>query len=273
MFSGEEGQVPCIPPGVLSVLSVLRFCLLGRGPVSISTIDSIGKARPVTSIGRRISEQRESLILAQAAPYLETDERVLSWVRGRRVGGRGEGFVFLTPKRVIVHWTGRADAPGSFEWTDITGWGVIQDAKGGPILGIESHETSTCTVQLRSTTKAMAERVGSFVEQFSAHVPFAREPMNLDSPHGPFEAIGRVKVPLHQRSVSEKATRIGITVLGATLVIGGIVLTPLPGPWSLPIVIAGLAVLAQEYDWAKDAREWVREKSRAVAQKFKRRND
>lgn len=246
---------------------------MGGDPVSISTIESIGKARPsVTSIGRRISEQRESLILAQAAPYLDAGERVVRWVRGRRVGGRGEGFVFITPKRVIVHWTGRADAPGSFEWTDIKGWGVVQDAKGGPILGIEVSGM-TCTVQLRSTTKVMAERVSDFVEEFSAHVPFAREPMNLDSPHGPFEATGQVEVPPHHWSTADKAKRIGITVLGATLVLGGVLLTPLPGPWSFPIVIAGLAVLAQEYDWAKDAREWVREKSRAVAKKFKRRND
>lgn len=224
----------------------------------------------MTSIGRRISEQRESLILAQADPYLEAGERVLSWVRGRKVSGRGEGFVFLTPKRVIVHWTGRRDAPGAFEWSQVSGWGIVKDVKGGPVLGIESDD-ETCTVQLRSTTRAMGERVATFVEDFARLAPFAREPMSLDKSLGVFEPTDSVIVPPHHMSNAEKVKRIAITLLGATLVLGGIILTPLPGPWSLPIVIAGLAVLAQEYDWAKDAREWVRAKSRAVANRFKRR--
>jgi len=224
----------------------------------------------VSSIARRISEQRESVILAQAEPYLSEGETVLSWVRGRRVGGRGDGFVFLTQKRVVVHWTGRSDAPGSFEWTKVTGWGIVQDAKGGPILGLECDDAE-CMVQLRSSTSVMAQRVGRFVEDFASHVPFAREPMNLNTDEGTFELVQSVDVRQHRLNLKEKTQRIAFTVIGATLVIGGVVLTPLPGPWSFPIVLAGLAVLSTEYDWAKDAREWVRAKSKKVAAKFKAR--
>ena len=84
---------------------------------------------------------------------------------------------------------------------------------------------------------------------------------------------GEIEVSRVSRSPVELARRIVVTCIGVALIITGILIIPLPGPWSFPIIIAGLAVLAQEYDWAKDAREWVREKSRAVAKKFKRRND
>lgn len=224
----------------------------------------------MTSVVRRISSQRENLILAQARPYLSDGEIVLKWVRGRRTDGRGEGFVFLTRDRCVVHWTGRRDGPGTFAWVDIKGWGIVPDAKGGPILGIETDE-GTCTVQLRATTKAMAERVGEFIHEFADRAPFGREPMNLSHGHASFEAVAAVEVPPHRLSTTEKVQRIAATVGGATLVLGGIILTPLPGPWSLPIVFAGLALLAREYDWAKDAREWVRAKSRAVADKLKAR--
>jgi uncharacterized protein (TIGR02611 family) len=224
----------------------------------------------VTSIGRRLSEQRENLILAQAAPHIDEGEPVLSWVRSRRTSGRGEGLVFITPTRVVVHWTSRNEPASTFKWVDITGWGVVPNARGGPVLGIEGPQ-GTCTVQLRAVTKAMGERVGEFIEHFAAHAPFAREPMNLDHENAAFKPLGTVKVPPHHMTVADKLKRVGLTVLGATMVIGGILLTPLPGPWSLPIVIGGLAVLSQEYDWAKDAREWIRTKSKEVAAKFKAR--
>ena len=224
----------------------------------------------MTSLARRISRQRENLILAQARPYLNEGESVLKWVRGRRTDGRGEGFVFITQHRCVVHWTGRSDGPGTFPWSDIQGWGVVSDVKGGPILGIETDD-GTCTVQLRATTPAMAERVADFIGEFAEHAPSGREPMNLSHGQANFKPVSEIEISLHRMSTSEKAQRIAITLVGATLVIGGIVLTPLPGPWSLPIVIAGLAVLAREYDWAKDAREWVRAQSRAVAERFKAR--
>lgn len=45
------------------------------------------------------------------------------------------------------------------------------------------------------------------------------------------------------------AWRIGVTVLGVAIVVGGIVLLPLPGPGWL-IIFAGLGLLATEYEWA-----------------------
>lgn len=44
--------------------------------------------------------------------------------------------------------------------------------------------------------------------------------------------------------------RSAVTIVGVCLVIGGIVLMPLPGPGIL-VVVAGLAVLATEYVWAR----------------------
>jgi uncharacterized protein (TIGR02611 family) len=44
--------------------------------------------------------------------------------------------------------------------------------------------------------------------------------------------------------------RSAVTIVGVALVLGGVALMPLPGPGIL-VVVAGLAVLATEYVWAR----------------------
>jgi len=42
-----------------------------------------------------------------------------------------------------------------------------------------------------------------------------------------------------------------VFVLGGTLVVLGMLLVVLPGPFTLPLVLAGLAILATEFAWAR----------------------
>ena len=221
---------------------------------------------------RRIAEQRRRVILAQAARYLDPGEEVVHWVRAKQVDGRAEGFVFLTPRRCIVHWTGRAGtSPGDFAWESLTAWGVQSDAHGGPILALRD-DNGSCFVQLRATTAAMVEDVAGFVKAFADRAPWPREsiqaPQHLD---GPFEATAAPQVPQHKRTITDHTRRILVTVLGVALIVGAIVIIPLPGPWSFIVTIAGLAILASEYDWARDALAWSKERYKAVSSKIKAR--
>jgi uncharacterized protein (TIGR02611 family) len=221
---------------------------------------------------RRIREQRQRVILAQADRYLDPDEEVVHWVRAKAVAGRAEGFVFLTPRRCIVHWTGKAGtSPGDFPWEAITAWGVQSDAHGGPILALRNSEVS-CFVQLRATTPAMAQDVAGFVKEFADRAPWPRETINPPQHlQGPFEATAAPQVPQHKRTITDHTRRILVTVLGVALIVGAIVIIPLPGPWSFIVTIAGLAILASEYDWARDALAWSKERYVAVSNKIKAR--
>lgn len=53
--------------------------------------------------------------------------------------------------------------------------------------------------------------------------------------------------------------RIVVLVIGVALVVLGIALIPLPGPFSIPLMVAGLAVLATEYVWAQRALDRVKD--------------
>ena len=220
---------------------------------------------------KKLSEQREKLIVSQAEPYLAENEDVLDWTRARPFEGRGDGFVFLSRRRIVVHWTGRTDAPGSFEWHEVHAWGVVSETAGGPVLAIETEDGSVCFVQLRADTPAMAETVGRFVENFASLAPTPRRDLSDGAHIGEFQAVDSVDVTHHARGMTQKVQRSVVTVIGLAMILFAILIIPLPGPWSILISIAGFAILASEYDWAKDALGWMRQKYQDAKEKLKRR--
>jgi uncharacterized protein (TIGR02611 family) len=55
--------------------------------------------------------------------------------------------------------------------------------------------------------------------------------------------------------------RIAVTVVGVAVVVGGVILLPLPGPGWL-IIFAGLGILATEYEWARRLLTFARDQVR-----------
>lgn len=67
---------------------------------------------------------------------------------------------------------------------------------------------------------------------------------------------------LRSNPTTARLYRLAVGGVGALIVIGGLLLVPLPGPGWL-IVFAGLAVWASEFEWAQRLLDWVRDKVRA----------
>lgn len=73
---------------------------------------------------------------------------------------------------------------------------------------------------------------------------------------------------------SPKPLRRGIVLLiGGTLVALGFALIVLPGPFTLPLIVAGLAVLATEFAWAESLLNKGRERLKAASRKVRRQKD
>jgi uncharacterized protein (TIGR02611 family) len=64
--------------------------------------------------------------------------------------------------------------------------------------------------------------------------------------------------------------RIVVFVIGVALIALGVALIPLPGPFSIPLMLAGLAVLATEYVWAEKALDTVKDKAKQASEAAKR---
>jgi uncharacterized protein (TIGR02611 family) len=65
-----------------------------------------------------------------------------------------------------------------------------------------------------------------------------------------FHRVTAFRDRIRSRPGGALAWRIGVTVVGVAVVVGGIILLPLPGPGWL-IIFAGLGILATEYEWAR----------------------
>jgi len=77
------------------------------------------------------------------------------------------------------------------------------------------------------------------------------------SEHSPLDPLRRLREHIRARRTTRLVYRTVIAVIGGGIVVGGLLLVPLPGPGWL-IVILGLAVLASEFTWAHNLLEFVK---------------
>ena len=72
------------------------------------------------------------------------------------------------------------------------------------------------------------------------------------------------------RFLARAVRKATVTVVGGALVLAGVALLFLPGP-GLLVIIAGLAVLATEFAWARRLLALARERARQVNDRVRRR--
>jgi uncharacterized protein (TIGR02611 family) len=70
--------------------------------------------------------------------------------------------------------------------------------------------------------------------------------------------------------IGRSGKRIAVTIIGFTLVAAGLVLLVFPGPGIL-VILAGLAVLASEYAWARWALDETKKRAGSAVNRFKRK--
>jgi uncharacterized protein (TIGR02611 family) len=98
-----------------------------------------------------------------------------------------------------------------------------------------------------------------------------RDPVEADPEIGEFKPHTAVDVKPHKLTIGDQARRVIVTILGAAMMIFAVLIIPLPGPWSFLITIGGFAILATEYDWAKDALDWVKDQYKQAKEKIQSR--
>lgn len=73
-------------------------------------------------------------------------------------------------------------------------------------------------------------------------------------------------------AVLANVRRVAAITGGGILLVAGIALLVLPGP-GVPLIIAGLALLATQFQWARRLLAWMRQRLHAAAARFRHRDD
>ena len=208
---------------------------------------------------RRLAVIRERQILEHVEPFLDEGERVVSWIRTTRPHKSSRGFIFLTDKRVVVSWTRRGPDEGdSVRWSDVRAWGIAPDGGRGPLFAIETDD-DVFQAHILVGTDGMVAKANEFLVHFLDKVP--RPDRGLTRVENAQEyRTSEVHLERERKTVGKHTRRAIATIIGLCLIVVAFLIGWIPGPWSIPLVIAGLAVLATEYDWADDFLTWVRQR-------------
>ena len=219
---------------------------------------------------RKLADLRERQILEHAAPYLEQGEEVLAWVRTMRPHSSSRGFMFVTSKRLVVVWSKvGTDDTQSASWDQVVSWGLARDGDRGPLFALET-ENGLHEAHILVGTEGMVTNANRFLVHFVDNAPPPTRPLERVADAHSFRST-ELKVERERKTVRKHTQRAIVTIIGLCLIVVAFLIGWIPGPWSIPLVIAGLAVLATEYDWADDFLTWARQRYVRTRAKLKAR--
>lgn len=219
---------------------------------------------------KKLADFRERQILEHAEPFLDEGETVLSWVRTTRPNDSSRGFLFITEKRIVVSWSKLGpDENRAIEWGDIVAWGMSPDGERGPIFAIETDD-ALHHGHISVGTDGLVSNANRFLVHFVDKAPRSIRSLTRVPDAGAYRTTD-LKIEREKRTVRKHTRRAIVTIIGLCLIVVAFLIGWIPGPWSIPLFIAGLAVLATEYDWADDFLTWVKTRYERTKAKLKAR--
>jgi uncharacterized protein (TIGR02611 family) len=194
-----------------------------------------------------VARGRERLVLGHVRRQLHTGERILAWSHASVPDTRAPGLFVVTDQRFLLHV-----ASSSYE-------DVVRPLDRFRLFDLDRSSEDTARVRLRGddaevvaefslTSRARARAMGRVLGELSR--------ARIESPAS-FNPSLTSPIPPVARSMRHHARRVWVTVVGVLVLVLSVVFASpfVPGPGALTAV-AGFAILAKEYEWARDVHVW-----------------
>ncbi len=190
---------------------------------------------------------RERLVLGHVRRELSDGEHVVAWTHASVPDTRAPGLLVVTDERCLLHVASSSVPDISTPLTELSSFKL--DRRNPELVRVRlCVGGDEVTVELSLTDRVRSRSVGSVLSALTRAKVAAPESFDagLTSPLPPME-----------RRVRHHARRVWITLLGVVvLLVSALFASPFfPGPGALTAV-AGIAILAREYEWARDLHVW-----------------
>lgn len=204
-----------------------------------------------------LSRLRERLVLGQLRQSLAEGEAVQAWSHASLPGTRAPGLLVVTQRRCLLQVASHAVPDVDLPLDRFRAFDLDRRTASTAQLRLRGDDTEV-VVEFSLTSRHRARAMGRVLAQLSR--------ADIGAPES-FDPSATSPLPPVVRGVRDHARRVWVTVLGVlVLAVSLLFASPfVPGPGALTAV-AGLAILAREYEWARDVHLWAaRQADRFVA--------
>ena len=190
---------------------------------------------------------RERLVLGHVRRDLEFDEAILAWSHANVPDTRAPALFIVTDRRCLLHVANAMVPDVATPLARLRTFDLDQSNAASAqvrLHGDDAEVIADFSLSSRARSRAMGRVLGE-LDRANVSSPAGYDP-DLTSPLQPMT-----------RGVRDHARRMWITVLGVAVLALSVVLSwpGMPGPGALTAV-AGFAIRAKEYEWARDVHVW-----------------
>lgn len=204
-----------------------------------------------------VARLRERLVLGSLQGSFEPEEALLAWAHARVPGVRPPALLVVTDQRCLVHIASPSVADihtrlGALVRFDLDR--ATPETVGVRLNGTGEEVVAELSLTTRARSRAAGRVLSALVQQ------------NVGAPES-FDPSQTSPLPPVPRGVRDHARRVWVTVVGILVLLVSLAFASpfVPGPGALTAV-AGIAILAREYEWARDLHVWAsRQAERFVA--------
>jgi len=204
-----------------------------------------------------VARFRERLVLGPLCASFDPGETLVAWAHAKVPGVRAPAVLVVTDQRCLVHIASRSVADTSTQLGALVRFDLDRATPETVRVRLNGPDEEV-VAELSLTTRARSRAAGRVLS--------ALVRQDVGAPET-FDPSKTSPLPPMPRGVKDHARRVWVTVVGVLVLLASLVLAwpGVPGPGALTAV-AGIAILAREYEWARDMHVWVhRQAERFVA--------